>query len=352
MISRFFIDRPIFASTLSIVIVLAGLSAVGGLPIAMYPPITPPTVQVDCNFPGASAEVVTQSIAVPIEQRVNGVEGQLYKSSQCTNDGSDSLTLTFQPGVNLNLAQVLVQNRVNMAIPELPEVVKATGVRTRKKSPDILMTVNIYSPDLRYDQLHLSNYAYLNVKDEIARVSGVGDISLLGQRDYSMRIWLDSERIAHLSLNAGDITKALRDQNFEVATGQLGQQPIAKGQILQMPLTTLGRLSNIEQFKNIIIKTTSEGGMIRLKDVARLTLSARNELTAARVDKRPSVGLAIFQLPDANALETSRRILEKMRELKVGFPEGIDYQVSYDTTPYTRESIREVFRRVGMWPSA
>lgn len=344
MISRFFIDRPIFAAVLSIVITLAGGLSALMLPIAMYPPITPPTVQVDCSFPGASAEVVSESVATAIEQQVNGVEGMMYMSSQCTNDGTYSLSVTFEHGVNLHLAQVLVQNRVNLALPALPEVVKQVGVRVRKKSPDILMTVNVYSPDLRYDQLHLSNYALMNVKDEVARVPGVGDISVLGQRDYSMRIWVDPERLAHLSMNAGDVIKALRDQNHEVAAGQIGQPPVSSGQVYQIPLKTVGRLSDIEQFKNVIIKTTPDGRIVRLKDVARLTLSARNELTSARVDKRPSIGLAIFQLPDANALETSERVLALMKELKKDFPDGIDYQISYDTTPYTRESIREVFK--------
>src|SRR5262245_54029755 len=207
----------------------------------MYPPITPPIVQVDCNFPGGSAEVVSESIATPIEQEVNGVEGMLYMSSQCTNDGSYSLTVAFEHGVNLNLAQVLVQNRVNLALPRLPDVVKQTGVRVRKKSPDILMTVNVFSPDGRYDSLYLSNFAYSFVKEELARVPGVGDISIMGQRDYSMRIWVDPEHIASLGMTAGDIAKAVRDQNQEVASGSIGQQPVPRGQVFQYPLSTVGR---------------------------------------------------------------------------------------------------------------
>jgi multidrug efflux pump len=343
LFSRFFIDRPIFASVLSIVIVLAGALAYRTLPLAMYPPITPPIVQVDCNFPGASAEVVAESIASPIEQQVNGVENMLYMSSQCTNDGSYSLTIAFNHGVNLNLAQVLVQNRVNLAIPSLPEVVKQTGLRVRKKSPDILMTINIYSPDMRYDQLYLSNYAFMNVREPLARLTGVSDIFVLGQRDYSMRIWVDPERLAHLSITASEVARAIRDQNFEVAVGQIGQPPMSSGQVYQIPLSITGRLSEIEQFKNIILKSTADGRVVKLKDVARITLSARNELTSARVDLRPSIGLAVFQLPDANALETADRVLEAMKEMKQDFPEGMDYQISYDTTPYTRESINNVF---------
>ena len=344
LFSRYFIDRPIFASVLSILITLAGGIAVFSLPLAMYPRITPPTVQVDCNFPGASADVVQQSIAVPIEQQVNGVEGMLYMSSQCTNDGSYNLSVTFDPSVDLNLAQVLVQNRVNLALPSLPDSVKQTGVMTRKKSPDILMTVNVFSPDLRHDQLYLSNYALLQIRDEIARISGVGDISVLGQRDYSMRIWVDPERLAYLSITAGDVAGAIRDQNREATPGQIGQEPMALGQDFQVPLKALGRLSSIEQFKEIIIKSTPDGRIVRLKDVARITLSAKNEQMSCNVDQRPSVGLAIFQLPDANALDTADRIIAKMNELKNSFPEGVDYQISYDTTPFTRESIREVFK--------
>ena len=351
MISRFFIDRPIFAAVLSIIIVLAGALAIPmnplamyPLPIAMYPPISPPTVQVDCTYAGGSAEVVSEAIATPIEQEVNGVEGMLYMSSQCTNDGSYTLTVAFEHGVNLNLAQVLVQNRVNLALPRLPDVVKQAGVRTRKKSPDILMTVNIYSPDLRYDSLYLSNYAYTMVKEEIARVPGVGDISIMGQRDYSMRVWVNPERVASLGLTAGDIARALRDQNREVATGSLGQQPMPSGQAFQFPLSTLGRLSDIDQFNQVVVKSTPDGRVVRLKDVARVTLSAKNEAQTVKVDKRPSIGIAIFQLPDANALETADMVIAKMNELRRDFPDGVDYQISYDTTPYTRESIREVFK--------
>ncbi len=329
---------------LSILITLAGGIAVFSLPLAMYPRITPPTIQVDCNFPGASAEIVQQSMAVPIEQQVNGVEGMLYMSSQCTNDGSYNLSVTFDPSVDLNLAQVLVQNRVNLALPSLPDSVKQTGITTRKKSPDILMTVNIFSPDLRYDQLYLSNYAMLQIKDEIARVMGVGDIFILGQRDYSMRIWVDPERLAHLSITAGDLARAIRDQSRETTPGQIGQEPVPSGQDFQTPIKVLGRLSTIDQFNEIIIKSTPDGRIVRLRDVARITLSAKNELISCKVDQRPSVGLAVFQLPDANALETADRVIAKMNELKKSFPEGVDYQISYDTTPYTRESIREVFK--------
>ena len=229
MFSRFFIDRPIFATVLSVVITLGGGIAYYRLPLTQYPPVTPPTVFVRCTYPGASADVVAQSVAAPIEQQVNGVENMIYMESQSANDGSYSLTVTFRQGVNLNLAQVLVQNRVNLALPMLPDVLKRTGVTTRKMSPDMLMSVNIYSPHGRYDQLYLSNYALMRLRDEMLRVPGVSDVNVMGQRDYSMRIWLDPDELAARSLTAGDVVNAIREQNAQVASGRIGQEPVRAG---------------------------------------------------------------------------------------------------------------------------
>src|SRR5881392_1649776 len=225
MFSHFFIERPIFASVLSIVITLAGFVALNKLPLAQYPQITPPSIMVMCNYPGANAQVVADSVAAPIEQQVNGVEDMLYMVSQSNNDGSYTLTVTFKPGVNLNFAQVLVQNRINLALPLLPDVVKQAGVTTRKRNPDILLVVGIYSPHGRYDQLYLSNYATIKLKDELARVEGVGDVGQFGQQDYSMRLWVDPERLAELSLTADDLANAVREQNRQVAAGHVGQKP-------------------------------------------------------------------------------------------------------------------------------
>jgi multidrug efflux pump len=347
-ISRFFIDRPIFASVLSIVIVLAGGVAVFTLPIAQYPQITPPTIQVMCNYPGASAQVVAESVAAPIEQQVNGVEDMLYMTSNSTNDGSYNLTVTFKPGVNLNFAQVLVQNRVNLALPQLPDVVKQTGVTTRKRNPDILMIVSLFSPDGSRDNLYLSNYATIQLKDELARIDGVGDIFLFGQQDYSMRIWVDPERLAARDMTAGDVVAALREQNIQVASGQIGQPPSGSGQELQMTLATLGRLSEPEQFAEVILKTTAAGRQVRIKDIGRVELGARNQDIIARVDGLPTTSIAIFQLPDSNALDTADRIREKMEDLKKSFPPGIEYGAYYDTTPFVSESIREVFKTLGV----
>ena len=264
MVSRFFIHRPIFASVLSIVITLAGVISVFTLPLAQFPQVTPPTVQVSCNYPGASAKEVADSVAAPIEQRVNGVEGMMYMSSQCANDGSYNLTVTFQQGIDLNMAQVVVQNRVNLAAPQLPEVIKQTGVITRKRSPDILMGIALNAPDGRYDQLYLSNFALMQVKDELARVPGVGDVWLFGQRDYSMRIWLDPSKLAARGMTAADVVRAIREQNSQVATGAIGQQPMRGPQELQIPLSTLGRLADVEQFENIILKTGRDCRIVRL----------------------------------------------------------------------------------------
>ncbi len=342
MFSHFFIDRPIFASVISILITLAGALAAFQLPLAQYPPIVPPTIQVDCNYPGASTQVVAETIAAPIEQQVNGVEQMLYMSSQCTNDGSYTLTVTFEIGVDLNTALVLVQNRVNLALPNLPDVVKQTGVTTRKRSPDILLTVSLNCPSGLYDQLYVSNYAYMNVRDELARLPGISDILLFGQRDFSMRIWVDPEKLAARGLESEDVVDALRDQNIQVAMGQIGQSPIPRGQPLQMVLHTKGRLVKIEDFEQIVVKATPKGQLVRIKDIGRVTLGARSEDIINRFDSKPTVGLAVFQLADANALETADLIKAKMKELAEDFPKGLQYDIGYDTTPFIRESLREV----------
>jgi multidrug efflux pump len=347
VISRFFIDRPIFASVLSIVITLAGAISVFTLPLAQFPQITPPTVQVTCNYPGASAREVADSVAAPIEQQVNGVEGIMYMSSQCANDGSYNLTVTFQHGIDINMAQVLVQNRVNLAIPLLPEVIKATGVTTIKRSPDILLGLAINSPNGRYDQLYLSNYALMQIKDELARLSGVGDVFLFGQRDYSMRIWVDPYKLATRGLSANDVVLALREQNAQVATGSIGQEPMPGRQGSQVIMSTLGRLTEVEQFEDIVLKTGRDGRLTRIKDIGRVELGAKNQDTRVRLDGRDTVFLAIFQTPDANALELRQRVLDKMDDLKQSFPEGVTYDIGFDTTPYTSESIREVVKTLG-----
>ncbi len=344
MFSSFFIHRPIFASVLSIVITLAGGIAVWTLPVAQYPEIAPPTVQVSASYPGADSKVVADTVAAPIEQQVNGVEGMMYMSSQSTNDGSYTLTVTFKLGVDLNMAQVLVQNRVAMAQPDLPELVNRNGVSVKKKSPNVLMIVNLFSPDGSRDNLYLSNYATIQLRDELARLEGVGDITYLGQRDYSMRLWLDPEKMSSRGITADDVVAAVSQQNLQVAAGQIGEPPVPAGQIFQYTMTTLGRLIDADQFADMILKTDDAGRLVRMRDVAHIELGAQGYDQTCTLDGQPSVALSIYQLPGSNALKTATLVRNKMEELKGRFPEGLDYDIVYDTTPFITESINEVFK--------
>jgi len=350
MIPRFFIDRPIFATVLSVFITLAGSVAVSSLPISQYPEVAPPTIQIDCNYPGASALVVSQSVAAPIEQQVNGVEDMLYMSSQCTSDGSYTCTITFKSGTNLNMAQVRVQNRVNLALPQLPDVVRATGITTRKRSPELLLTIGLTSPpepgypNGRYDQVHLSNYAVLRLREELQRLPGISDVTIFGQRDYAMRLWVNPDRLSGLGLTAADVVNAVRRQNIAFAAGQVGQPPHGSDQPYQFTLSGVGRLVEVEEFEQIVVKVGPEGQLVRVRDVARVELSARTFDVSNRFDDKSTVGLAIFILPDCNALETGDAVKDAMARMSKDFPPGIMYEVGYDTTPFIRESIREVFR--------
>jgi len=340
--ARFFIDRPIFSAVLSIVLTVAGTVAIFVLPIAQYPEIAPPTVQVSATYPGADARVVAETVAAPIEQQVNGVENMLYMSSNSANDGSYNLTVTFKLGTNLDMAQVLVQNRVSLAMPTLPDMVKATGVTTKKKSPNILLIVNMFSPDKTRDQLYVSNYSTIQVKDELARIDGVGDVTMFGQQDYSMRLWLDPDKLASRQLTATDVVNALKEQNVQVAAGQIGQPPVPKGIEFQYTMSTLGRLREPEQFAGIVLKRTADGRVTYLRDVARVELGAKTQDQTCTLDGKSSAALAIFQLPGSNALATADRVRAKMEDLKKRFPTGVDYGIVYDTTPFTRESIKTV----------
>src|SRR5579884_1457964 len=342
MFSRFFINRPIFASVLSIIIVLGGGVAVSTLPIAQYPEIAPPTVEVSASYPGANAQVVADTVAAPIEQQVNGVENMMYMSSQCTNDGKYTLTVTFYPGTDLNISQVLVQNRESLAEPILPELVKRRGISVKKKSPNVLMIVNLFSKEGYRTNLELSNYATIQIRDELSRLRGVGDITYLGQRDYSMRLWLDPQKLAAYNLNAQDVIQAVQAQNIQVAAGQIGQPPTPAGQTSQYIITTLGRLENTDQFANIILKNIN-GSLLYLKDVANIELGAQSYDQTCTLDGKPSVALSVYQLPGSNALDVAKRVKERMKELRDHFPPGIDYSIVYDTTPFIKESIIEVF---------
>jgi multidrug efflux pump subunit AcrB len=340
--SKFFINRPIFASVLSIIVTLAGVVAYQALPVAQYPEIAPPTVEVACIYPGANAEVVADTVAAPIEQQVNGVEGMMYMSSQCTNDGAYNLTVTFQHGVDLNIAQVLVQNRVDLAQPILPDLVKRNGVTVKKKSTSVLMIINLFSADDSRNDLYLSNYATIQLKDELSRLKGVGDITYLGRRDYSMRVWLNPEKLTARNLTTSDVVNAINQQNTQVAAGQIGQPPVPSGQVFQLTMSTMGRLLDPEQFGEIILQNYPDGRLVRLRDVAQVQLGAESYDQTCTLDGRPSVALSVYQLPGSNALDVAGSVREKMEELRKRFPSGLDYRIVYDTTPFIHESIKEV----------
>src|SRR6188472_2670165 len=340
---HFFIDRPIFAGVISIVITLVGVIALLTLPIAQYPDIAPPTIQVTATYPGANAQVVSETVATPIEQQVNGVENMLYMSSQSTSDGNMTLSITFKLGTILDTAQVLVQNRVAIAIPILPPDVQRSGVTTKKQSPDITMVVHLVSPDGSLDQLFTSNYALLQIRDELARLDGVGNINVFGAREYSMRIWLDPNKTAARDLTAQDVVQALQEQNVQVAAGIIGAPPVPKGATaFQYTVSTQGRLADEKEFGAIIVKTGANGQVTRVRDIARVELAARDYTVNSGLGGKPATAIAIFQLPGSNALATSDAVRKKMAELKQRFPSGLDYTIVYDPTVSVRESIHEV----------
>jgi HAE1 family hydrophobic/amphiphilic exporter-1 len=343
MFSKFFIERPIFASVISIVIVIAGVVSFGVLPVAQYPEITPPTVQVSTSYPGGNSRVVAETVAAPIEQQVNGVENMIYMSSVSASDGSYTLTVSFEVGTDLDMAQVLVQNRVKLAEPNLPEEVKRQGVNTNKQSTNIILIASLFSPDGRYDELYLSNYALLRLRDTLRRIPGVGDVKLFPQSDYSMRIWLNPRQLKSRNLTTQDVLDAIREQNVQVAAGQIGQPPVPRGQNFQYTVNVLGRLSEIEEFQEIIIKTEEGGRITRLKDIARIELGGKSYSIISTLSGAPSASVAIYQLPGANALGVAEQVRATLKELSRNFPQGLEYRIPYDTTIFVDESIKEVY---------
>lgn len=341
MFSRFFINRPIFAAVISLLFFITGAIAVWQLPITEYPEVVPPTVVVTANYPGANPKVIAETVASPLEQEINGVEDMLYMSSQATSDGRMTLTITFAIGIDVDRAQTQVQARVDRAMPRLPQEVQRLGIVTEKSSPDLTMVVHLTSPDNRYDMLYLSNYAALNVKDELARIDGVGAVRLFGAGDYSMRIWLDPNKVAALGLSPVQITAAIREQNQQAAAGSLGAQPSGEADF-QLLINVKGRLATVEEFEDIIVKVGASGEITRLKDIARVELGASTYALRSLLDNKDAVAIPIFQASGSNAIQISDNVRAKMAELAEGFPDGLSYDIVYDPTVFVRGSIEAV----------
>src|SRR5712671_785334 len=325
--SNFFIRRPIFAGVISVIIFLLGLIAMWRLPISEYPEVVPPTIVVRASYPGANPKTIAETVASPLEQAVNGVEDSLYMFSQATGDGVMTLTVTFALGTDVDKAQVQVQNRVSQALPKLPEEVRRLGVTTIKQSPDLTMVVHLVSPNGRYNEVYLRNYATLQVKDVLARIPGAGDVEVFGSGDYAMRVWLNPDKIAARNLTASDAVAAVREQNVQVAAGAIGQQPVGQPVNFELQINAKGRLISTEEFGQIIVKTGPNGEKTLLKDVARIELSADSYALRSLLDNKTAVALPIFQTPGANALQLSKDVRNTMEELKKNFPDGVDFSV-------------------------
>ncbi|MGY4406466.1 efflux RND transporter permease subunit [Bradyrhizobium sp. USDA 3315] len=344
-LGRLSVNQPILAMVLSIVLLIVGAIAYRTLPVAEYPEVVPPTVVITAQYPGASAQTISDTVAAPIEQQINGVEDMLYMYSQATSNGQLTITITFKLGTDLDKAQVLVQNRVAIAQPQLPEEVQRNGVVTKKDSPDILMVVFMLSPDDSLDQLYISNYALLQVRDQLLRLDGIGDIQIFGARDYSMRLWLDPDKIANLGLTSNDVVAAVRTQNLQIAGGQLASPPIAD-RAFQPNLTFVGRLKDPSQFEDIVVKSGQDGRIVRLRDVARIDLGALDYSTNSFLFRKSAVALRVTQRPGSNALATAKGIKDTMEKLKVGFPKGLDYNIGYNPTEFIRQSISELIKTI------
>jgi multidrug efflux pump subunit AcrB len=341
---NFFIDRPIFSTVLAIIITLAGLVSYAGLPVARFPQITPPTIVVSTSFPGADAATIEQSVAAPIEEQVNGVPNMIYMDSKSANDGTYALTVTFAVGTDQDIAAVDVQNQVAIAQRQLPQQVLQQGITVAKKQPQILMVVDIGSNDPRYDYLFLSNYASLHVYDALARVRGVGQVVVLGARDYGMRIWLDPAKMARLGVTTGDVRDVLNEQNVVAPAGTVGGEPAAPGQQMQYVAQVRGRLSTTDEYGNIVVRTGADGAIVHPRDIARIELGATDYSRSTKLAGIPTVGIGIYQLPNANALEVSKNIHQVMDQLSGGFPAGVHYTIPFDTTLFVSESIHEVVK--------
>src|SRR6201996_2959373 len=344
MISKFFIERPVLSNVIALLMILIGGVCLFELAIAQYPDVVPPTVSVTTRYPGASAKTVIDTVALPIEQQVNGVEDMLYMQSYAASDGTYSLTVTFKIGTDLNFAQVLVQNRVSSALSQLPASVQNQGVTVQKKSTSILLFVALTSPDKKYDSLYLSNYATINIKDELSRVPGVGNVTVFGAGQYSMRIWLDPNKMQTLGLMPQDVVQAIQQQSQQVTAGQIGTPPTPPGQAFQVTLNVNGRLDDASEFENIIVKTGNNGDVSRVRDVGWTELGAQTYSQIFSLNKQPAAGIGVFQSPGANALQVEHAVEKKMAELAKAFPQGIKYDTPFDTTKFVNASINEVYK--------
>ncbi len=341
--SRFFVDKPIFAVVLSVIVFVGGLISIFQLPVSEYPEVVPPSVVVRAQYPGANPKVIAETVAAPLEEQINGIEDMLYMSSQNTSDGALALTLTFAIGTDIDRAESQVQNRVQRALPRLPEEVRQIGVTTVKSSPNLTMVVHLNSPDGRYDDLYLRNYAVLNIKDQLARLNGMGEVQLFGSGDYAMRVWLDPQKVAARNLTAGDVVASIREQNVQVAAGVVGQGP-SKDADFQLTVNTQGRLSSVEEFGDIVVKAGEDGAVTRLKDVARLEMGSSSYALRSLLNNKSAVAIPIFEAPNANALQLSTDVRATMEALSKDFPEGVEYSIVYDPTQFVRESIDSVIK--------
>ena len=340
--SKFFIDRPIFAAVLSIVIFAAGLIAIPLLPISEYPEVVPPSVVVRTVYPGANPKVIAETVATPLEEAINGVEDMMYFKSVAGSDGVLQMTITFKPGTDADDAAVKVQNRVAQALARLPEDVRRQGVTTQKQSPTFLMVVHLVSTDGKYDTLYLRNYMRLHVKDELSKIPGVGEAHQFGGGDYAMRLWLDPDKIAARGMTASDVLRAVREQNIQVSAGQLGAEPMPNGSDFLTPINAQGRLRSVDEFKNVVLKSGEDGELVRLGDVARVELAAGDYTLRSRLDGQNAAAIGVFQAPGANALAIRDQVVAKMDQLQSRFPPGVEYRTVYDTTIFVRDSISAV----------
>ncbi|MGY2047312.1 efflux RND transporter permease subunit [Methylobacterium sp. JK268] len=344
--AHFFVDRPIFASVTSIVILIIGYVSYASLPVSQYPEIVPPTVVVRASYPGANAETVAATIATPIEQEINGVDNMLYMSSLSTNDGNMQLTVTFALGTNLDIANVLVQNRLSVATPRLPPDVRNLGVTVRKSSPDLMMVVHLLSPDNTYDQNYIANYIYLNIRDQMLRLNGVGDITVFGGSEYALRLWLDPNKLAAYQLSATDVVNALQEQNVQVASGALGAPPAPTEQAFQLVVQTQGRFQDPNEFRKVIVKA-SEGRLVRVSDIGRVEMGQKDYVTQSFLNGQPAIGVGVFQRPGTNALEAAEQVQSLMKDLAKNFPPGLEYRIAYNPTEFIAESVHEVYKTLG-----